>query len=495
MRVEGLQPGCPPGETGGTIGGRSWRAGAWLVALLVLAAPGGASEDASGGPESGDANADSAAGEPGATFAGSWTARYTARSGDGNDRASLRLSVEWSAGAFSGGFTAQAESTRLEGGVGHVEGIGSVDLPDRWVGWRRGGEAWDVDLRLGSTHGVQFGEGLVLGAPSFDGMLLTAARGASFELTAVAGETEAVAPEDFFVEPITLFPLDDQPTGADGRLIGLRAQVVPRPGLVLGVNALEATADKLPSATLGGLDASWSRGDFEVFAELALRDGGGTAAYVRADADVTPGLHLGIERRDYRRFASPLGNAPLYGGMSAGSDRDEDGWLLRADVLAASWLTVSWSFDYSRSREKAPGVDASVRRDHRLTLDFVLAPRTALAYGVQFEDQAGGDDGVLHSLLLTHSFARAGRLSSRLAVNATTPGTRTTLRTSYRLPLKGRRVTLLFDDTLRHQDGSLTTSFVAGASLRLHESSFLTLRATAGSGDTEAVDLTWYRRF
>ena len=36
------------------------------------------------------------------------------------------------------------------------------------------------------------------------------------------------------------------------------------------------------------------------------------------DVELAEGYVLGVERRDYRDFGSPLGNAPLYGGLSAG---------------------------------------------------------------------------------------------------------------------------------------------------------------------------------
>ena len=121
--------------------------------------------------------------------------------------------------------------------------------------------------------------------------------------------------------------------------------------------------------------------------------------------------------------------------------------------------------------------------------------RTALAYGYEIEDAADGPDGQMHSLLLSHAFEGGGRLSGRLALDRSTPGWRTTLRASWRQPLLDRRLTLLFDDPLRSEEGSLRHGLTGGVSLRVGSSSFLTFRATAEAGADDSVDVTWYRRF
>ena len=96
---------------------------------------------------------------------------------------------------------------------------------------------------------------------------------------------------------------------------------------------------------------------------------------------------------------------------------------------------------------------------------------------------------------MTHAFADGGRLSGRVSADASSPGTRTTVRLNYRRPLLGRRLTLLVDDTLRHERGSLRSTLQVGTSVRLGASSYLTVRGTLADGEPEGLDITWYRRF
>jgi len=311
---------------------------------------------------------------------------------------------------------------------------------------------------------------------------------------ALAGVTETLSPDDFLFEPLTLFPADEEELGSDGRVAGVRAEVLAAEGLQVGLSLLHAQAHGVPEADLGGVDLTLSRGRLGLAAELAARDGGGRALFLRSDLELGAGFVLGVERRDYRRFGSPLGSAPLYGGLTSGSERDENGWLVRLDFAPSERFSGRWSFDYSESPAKGPGLP-SVRRDHRLELDFVLAARTALAYGFEYEDTLGGGDGQLHSLLLTHSFQKGGRLAGRLLLDRSTPGWRTTLRTSYRVPLLRRRLTLLVDHALRREDSATSQSLTTGLSVRVGDASFVTLRATHETRGAGSLDLTWYRRF
>jgi hypothetical protein len=98
-------------------------------------------------------------------------------------------------------------------------------------------------------------------------------------------------------------------------------------------------------------------------------------------------------------------------------------------------------------------------------------------------------------VLATHAFEHGGRLSARMAVDRATPGTVSTLRLGYRVPLFSRKFTLLLDDTLRHEDGRALNSFSAGGSFRVRKSSFMTVRATVADAEPNSFDVTWYRRF
>lgn len=430
-----------------------------------------------------------------ASIDGSLTLRYQASEGSGNDRASARLSLEWLAGRWSGGFTALLENQVLDGAIHSEPGIGSLDLPERWIGWSRELERTALDFRLGTAHGLRFGEGLVFGAARFDGLQAAIEHG-PMRFIAVAGRTESLTPEDFLFEPLTLFPPDEEETfGSDGELAGVRAEITASERLRVGTTLLSARADGLPRADLAGVDVWWTKGRLDLSAELAARSGGGHAMFLRADVVASDEVVVGIERRDYRDFGSPLGNAPLYGGLSAGDDRDEDGWLLRVDFVPHERISGSWSFDYSDARGKQDEGAAGVRRDHRLALDFRVGERTAIGYGFELEDTSGGEDGQIHSVLVSHAFESGGRLSGRLSLDRSTPGWRTTMRTSWRQPLAGRRITLLFDDTVRIEGGSIAHAFTAGLSMRVGESSFITVRATTEAGAADSIDATWYRRF
>lgn len=424
---------------------------------------------------------------------GSVTVRASTTEGRGNDRHSARLGLEWRAGRWAGGFTAAFENTRLQGAIAHRSGIGTFDLPERWIGWKRQMRRSAVSARIGTSPSVRFGEGLVLGAATFDGLHLTLDAGAKTTVTTLLGRTDTIDPADFYDEPFTLFPSEDEDLGRKGDLFGVRTEVRPRRATVVGVNLLGARTDGVPTARLASVDVAASRGVVDLAMEAARDDDGGTGLYLRTD--ITPGdaFGIGIEHRRYESFVSPLGSAPRYGGLSASDDHDEDGWLLRFDFAPARRFSGSVSFDYSAGGPKSAG--PTVRRDHRVALQWTLTRTAALSYGFELEDLHGGYDGTQHSLLFTRSFARGGRFSARYGLDRTTPGHASTLRLGYRVPLMDRRVTLLFDDTIRHEDGSATNALSAGASFRVKTSSFVTVRGTLEDGAPESADVTWYRRF
>ena len=446
-----------------------------------------------------DANPDTAATEAVAEQApsearmgGSLTLRYGAREGAGNDRMSARLGVDWELRHWSGGISALLENTILDDAIHVEEGVGSFELSERWIGWARDLGRTNVDLRLGTAHGLRFGEGLVLGAPSFDGIQLQVSPGPRLRLIALAGRTDVIDPEDFFAEPIGLFPIDDEFLGKRGSLAAVRAELGDD-GMLMGWSLVDARADGLPTARLLSADLAFHRGRVDFSGEAGVRDGGGTALFARTDVSLADGLTLGIERRQYRDFASPLGNAPLYTGLSSSSERDEDGWLLRMDFAPTERVSGTWSADYSK------GLDSSGKRevklDHRLALNFALTEKTAVAVGFEYEDVRLGIDGQVHSLLLTHSFDGGARLAARLSVDRSTPGTDTTLRLAWRRPIANRRLTLLVDDSIRSSGGSIENSLVLGTSVRLGTSSQLTVRATMADAEPNSLDVSWYRRF
>jgi hypothetical protein len=427
--------------------------------------------------------------------AGSLSLRAGLREGGGNDRLSARLSLEWAAGRWAGGFTAEFENAMREGAIHSEDGIGSFDLSERWIGWRHDGLRNEVDLRLGTSFGLRFGEGLVLGSASFEGLTARVGLGRRWELAAVAGRTDVLDPYDFFEEPLDLLPEEEEFLGTQGELAGLRVQFEAADGVQLAANLLRARADGTPWAGLASLDFALSRGALDLAGELAAREEGGTAAYLRGDWSPAEKWGLGFEHRRYSDFVSPVGNPPLYTGLSAGSERDETGWLLRFDWLPTERFSASLAFDYSSGGGKQDAGVAGVRRAHRLELHWLASERSSVSYGFELEDLAGGRDGSIHSILATHAFEDGGRLSGRLQLDFSTPDSRQTLRVNYRRPFAGRRVTLLVDDTLRREGGSVLNSLQVGASLRLGLGSHLTVRGTLADGEANGLDLTWYRRF
>ena len=478
-------------------GGRA-QAACLLAALLVLGPAGDATAQpaTTSDPVAEDGavgNPDSQA-ESDVQVSGSLSVRSALREGSGNDRFSSRLGLEWSAGRWSGGFTAEFENSRREGAVFHEPGLGSVDLPERWLAWTNDGPKTSVELRLGTSFGLRFAEGLVLGSASFEGLSARVER-QRWRLMALAGHTEVLDPTDFFDEPLDLLDPDDEFLGNEGELAGMRFEVQATADLVLGVNALQARADGTPWALVGSVDFAYRRGALDLSGELASRDGGGNAVYVRGDWTPSEYWGIGFEHRRYDDFVSPVGNAPLYTGLSAGSERNEEGLLLRVDLMPTERFSASVAFDYSAGSNKDATSSARVRRAHQLELDWLVSERTSLSYALEYENVAGGDDGIIHSFLATHSFQGGGRFSGRLQFDASSPGTRTNLRLNYRRPFLNRRLTLLIDDTIRRDSGRTLNTLQLGASVRLGGSSHLTVRGTLADGEANGLDLSWYRRF
>jgi hypothetical protein len=489
MRLDNLQLGAAMGHP---RRGAAVAAAALLACFAALAGPGSAiaqEEDAAPGTRSAEAEPDSQA----AHVNGSLTARLGAREGEGNDRLSTRLSVEWGAGEWSGGFTAQLENTFQDDAVKKVEGVGSLAFPERWVAWKHDMARSAIAVRLGTVYGVRFGEGLVLGAASFDGLNLVLDLGSRTRVIALAGVSDTIDHDDFYEEPFTLFPDQDEDLGRKGDLAGLRVETNPWDPVTIGINAIAARGEDTPTAQLASVDVAGSRGIVDFSAEMAVNDGGGSAFYGRADIEPIDKLSLGVEHRRYRHFVSPLGNQPRYEGFSSSDDHDETGWLLRADFSPTRWFTGSWSFDTSEGGDKADG--PTLRRDHRLALQFAVSERTAVSYGFELEDVGHGYDGRVHSVLVSHAFEHGGRLSARLSLDDATESSTRTLRLGYRVPLHDRRFTLLFDDTLRQDEETTANELSIGGSIRVTDSAFLTVRGTVADLEPNGLDLTWYQRF
>lgn len=424
---------------------------------------------------------------------GSFTTRARVAGGSGNDQLAGRLALEWGAGHWRGGFTVEAENRRLESLLISVDGVGSIALPERWIGWSTETRAGETSFRLGTTYGVRFAEGLVLGSAELDGLELVADVSRRVRVVALAGRTDVVDPEDFWEEPWNLFPDELEPQGAKGELLGARTEVLAGRDLTLGVNLVAARGDGTPTAGLGSLDLRVAREKFDLSAELAARQGGGHALYVRTALRPTNELQLSVEHRGYRELESPLGDEPRYSGLSGAGEREENGWLVAVDWSPTRAFSATWSLDASESRAK-DGSPLSLR-DGRMALQFLLGERSALSYGVEHETSSEGHDGTLHSLLYTRSFAKGARLSARLSRDLVTDDPRDMLRVGCRVPVLGRRITFMLDDTLRRDASGTVHELSAGASIRAGQSSFVTLRGTLADDATESVDVTWYRRF
>lgn len=461
------------GQQPPAVPGRVVPLGMALALGLGLASVGGANSDSSGAPPS---------------VSGSLTARGSFTGGDANDRLSSRLSLEWLAGGWSGGFTLNLENSDT-GGLWRPDDVGSLDMPERWLGWSHAG-AHPVELRLGTAYGLRFGEGLVLGAASFEGMQLILDATPRTRYVVLAGDTDALDPAEVNDVP-PLFPGQEQ-LGTNGRLAGVRAEIRPTDSLTFGVNGLGAELEDGPSTTLVSVDTSWSRGIADISAEFARRDGG-TGAFVRTTLSKNETWGLSFELRHYDDFLSPVGNPPAYAGLTGGNTHDERGALVRYDFTPVPWLSGSLSTDWSEEAAKAAG-DKTRRIDNRLTLRFVISKTTSLAWGVEHEMNEDGRDGTVQSFLSTTAFKRGGRLAARLQFDRATEEARDSLRLSYRLPLWNRRITLMVDDTLQRDDEGLDNEFEVGGSFKVGDASFVTLRATLANGP-ETVDVTWYQRF
>ncbi len=503
MRVESIQVRrgrlgrC---RTASVPDGRTLPVAAALVAMLLLASAVAAQEATEPGPGSApspqeapspDSNAPAPAEatdeEPAASVSGSVTSRATV--GGGPDRLSTRLGLDWLAGRWAGGFSAEFSSETSDGAILGRSGVGSFDLPERWVSFRSRGDR-PLELRLGTARGITFGQGLVLGSPTFDGIELLAPITQRQSLTFVAGRTESLDVDDFEENLDPFAPPRD--LGDDGDLTGLRHETRMGTG-VLGLSLLRASTDGAPAIGLAGVDFAFSRGLVDFASEFATLDTGGFGAYARLTLSPADAVGITLEGRRYSDFSSPLDSAPRYEGLSAADPRDETGGVLRVDFAPTSKLSGTVSFDYSNGGDPAL-LKSSVRRDTRLALRWALAERTSLSYGFELEDLSTGRDGRIHSLALTHAFKKYGRLSTRLSKDGSTEDRRESFRASWRLPLNGRKVTVLADATLRREE-TLTKEFQAGVSLRLGASSFLTARVTVADDSPESLDVTWYRRF
>jgi hypothetical protein len=423
------------------------------------------------------------------SISGSIQTRATIKGGPGNDSLSARLGLEWLAHRWSGGFSLEASNDRGSSPLFGRDGVGSIDLTERWVEWTSHGSR--LDLRLGTARGVTFGQGLVLGSPTFDGLQAIAQVAEHQRLIVLAGETDSLDPDDLVDRDIGLFPSGDD-LGNDGRLVGLRDEITRGASLV-GFNLLHAQADGGDTAHLASADWAFQRGIVDFASEVAVRDHGGWGAFARTSVTPSQSFGVTIEGRRYSHFKSPLDAAPRYEGLSSSDEQDETGAVVRFDFAPTDRFSGSASYDWSRGGDSGPG-KPNLRRDARLTLRWALTDRSSLSYGFELEDLPDARDGRVHSLLFTQSFEKWGRLSARFSFDRATADPRDSLRISWRCPLRGRRTTLLLDATIRREE-SLKKEFQAGASFRLGSSSFLTLRGTLTDDDTESVDVTWYRRF
>lgn len=435
--------------------------------------------------------AEEAGSKGGAKVSGSVTTRATAEVGR-SPQLTTRLGLEWLAGRWSGGFSLNLGNDSSRRSVLARDGVGALHVPERWAAWKSGGPH-AVELRLGTARGVTFGQGLVLGSPTFDGIELFADLTPRQRIVALAGRTESLDPNDLVRDDLSLFPRDDK-LGNDGELVGLRHETRAGQGLV-GVNLLRASASAsgVSARALGSADWSFTKGMVDFASEVAVVGDAGYGAYVRASVTPSESWGVTVEGRRYSDFLSPLDSAPRYQGLSASDPQDETGGLVRLDFSPAQRFSGSVSFDYSQGGD--PGVTkAGVRRDARATLRWAVSDSTSLTYGFELEDLPSGHDGTVHSMLLSQSFRKNGRLSARLSIDRASSDRRDALRVSWRRPIKGKKLTLLIDQTMRREK-TTTQELQAGFSLRMGSASFLTCRATVKDGGPESIDVTWYRRF
>jgi len=468
------------------------RRAAFSLALALLLPTTVRAQDTDGSSSSEGAGQDDS---KDAFLTGTLTLRSTVSGGDGNDRMAAHSSLEWRVRHWSGGLTLNLENTEQDGALWQQSDIGSLDLTERWMGWSWGKQR-PMELRLGTSRGVSFAEGLVLGSPTFDGLEFVADATQRVRLHALVGTTEALDPKDLYAdeEPFGLFPTDDiEDLGDDGRLAALRVEGFPRENLRIGGSIVGAEATDTPTAELLAADAAWSHGMLDLAGEVARRSDGGTGGFLRATMQPVEAHAVTVELRRYADFYSPLSSVPRYAGLSPSDEHDERGALVRYDFSPWKRVSGSVSTDYSQGGDKTT-LGATVRRDYRLALRWSITDRTTLAWGIEAEDVAGGHDGRTASVLATHSFMKWGRLTGRLFVDRATGEPRDSLRVGWRVPLCDRKLTLLVDGRIERA-GATRKELELGASWRLDAASSITGRVTLAQDAPESVDVTWYRRF
>ena len=175
------------------------------------------------------------------------------------------------AGRWRGGFTAQAESRELSGAIHHEPGVGSFDLPERWVGFAAERGRATFDVRMGTSFGQRFAEGLVLGSASFEGVTLDVDTGRRLRVTALSGETESLDPLEFFDEPLTLFPDDHAALVNAAKKAGISLDG-PHPALLVQGD------DELGS--LASVHSRLYEASVNVYASSGVTDGKGCYGYV-----------------------------------------------------------------------------------------------------------------------------------------------------------------------------------------------------------------------
>ncbi|MEM7247096.1 MAG: hypothetical protein AAF533_17245 [Acidobacteriota bacterium] len=431
-------------------------------------------------------------------FGGTWTARASQRGGERNDRWSSRLEIHWQGGSWSGGLEVQLESSRLPDGVHHERGLGSVDLPSRWLAWSGRHRGRPLGIRLGTDSVQGASSSLVLGPTRVDGVTVRWSPDERTDLLFVAGHSEQVDPRELFDEPLTLFTEEQRTLGDDGQLVAVRGRRGLGRSAVLGSTLLGVSADDAPTVVLGSVDVEMERGPWSLEGELALREEGGSAIFLRNGLSPGDRWAAWLELRRHRRFFSPLGRLPVHSGRFTGDETDEDGAQLRFDWSITDRIEISHVLEGHRNRrlqsdgDGGGGVRSAVLQ--RLELTASLGRATALAWGFSHE-QAGPLEARLHSLLVTHAFERGSRLSGRLSLDELTGGSTFTARVAWRQPLLRRRITLLVDDTFQRSPDGKGHSLRVGGTLRLSRIGYLTIRSVIDENGPDGWDASWYRRF
>jgi len=382
----------------------------------------------------------------GLDWKGSAVSRLILEEGRNNDRFSTLLDLELSGDFFRVGLSGTVENSIPSGFVAQTGDLTPgrrhvFDLRDRFVelfhGFRK--PAVELSARAGTERNIQFADGLVLGAFDLDGFRIKADSADGGRAFAFVGK------------------------GTDGsRARGLHLAAIPWRNLKRGktvlVESLElglsyVDVDPLDDRGVGvvgyhlKLDTPWLEFRLEN-AYLTERQGHGL--FVGARTRFSPDLEFEVGQRYYKNFFVEFNNAPIYSGISGGTDENELGYYLRGFARPASFLELELVSDFSRVRDPAGRLE-----DHLIRLAILPRPGTAFELGLEYErDRATPNQTTIYSARAEQLFYELVRASVQFTWEEDRERQIYTIRPMLRIPLIADQLSLSITDTHRRSAAS-----------------------------------------